>query len=53
MFVDSDFVPLIERLAPRLKDVREIVVLTDAAHIPESGLKDLIAYESFIHGRRG
>ena len=48
MFVDSDFVPLIERLAPRLKDVREIVVLTDAAHIPESGLKDLIAYESFI-----
>jgi len=48
IFVDSDFVPLIERLSPRLKGVREIVVLTDAAHMPDSSLENLIAYESFI-----
>ncbi|HEY8289071.1 MAG TPA: long-chain-fatty-acid--CoA ligase, partial [Acetobacteraceae bacterium] len=36
LFVDVDFAPLIAALAPRIKDsVRNVVVLADAAHMPE------------------
>ncbi|MGH8318577.1 MAG: AMP-binding protein [Steroidobacteraceae bacterium] len=34
LFVDASFVPLIERLAPRLESVRTFVILTDPQHMP-------------------
>ena len=48
MFIDPAFVPLVEQLQNRLTTVEQFVVLTDAAHMPGTGLKDAIDYESFI-----
>jgi acyl-CoA synthetase (AMP-forming)/AMP-acid ligase II len=49
--VDPMFVPLVERLAPQLPTVRGVVVLTDAAHMPKSGLRHLHCYEALLEGR--
>jgi 3-(methylthio)propionyl---CoA ligase len=38
LFVDLTFLPLIERLRDQMKSVEKIVVLTDAAHMPETPL---------------
>jgi acyl-CoA synthetase (AMP-forming)/AMP-acid ligase II len=48
LFVDPMFVPLVEQLAPQLKTLQRIVVLTDAAHLSAGGLADPIDYESLI-----
>ena len=48
LFVDPMFVPLVEQLAPQLNTLQRIVVLTDAAHLPASGLADPLDYESLI-----
>jgi fatty-acyl-CoA synthase len=46
--LDLTFVPLLERLQPRLPSVERFVVLTDAAHMPETSLRNAIAYEDWI-----
>ena len=51
LFVDPMFVPLVERLAPQLPTVRGVVVLSDAAHMPESGLAHLHCYEALLEGQ--
>ena len=48
LFVDPLILPLIEKLRPALKSVEQVVVLTDDAHLPKSGLAGLVSYESFI-----
>jgi fatty-acyl-CoA synthase len=48
LFLDLTFVPLAERLAPRLASIERYVVLTDAAHMPETGLPNAVAYEDFL-----
>jgi acyl-CoA synthetase (AMP-forming)/AMP-acid ligase II len=48
LFVDPMFLPIVEQLAAPLTTVERIVVLSDAAHMPASGLTDLIDYESLI-----
>lgn len=48
LFVDLSFMPLIERIADRLPQVRSIVVMTDRAHMPESALANLVCYEDLI-----
>lgn len=47
LFIDTDFVPLIESLRPQLPDPLRIVVMTDRAHMPGSTL-DLLCYEDLI-----
>jgi acyl-CoA synthetase (AMP-forming)/AMP-acid ligase II len=51
LFVDPMFVPLVERLAPSLPTLRGVVVLSDAAHMPESGLPHLHCYEALLEGQ--
>ncbi|HEX5077979.1 MAG TPA: long-chain-fatty-acid--CoA ligase [Geminicoccaceae bacterium] len=51
LFVDPTFLPLVERLAPQLPTVRGVVVLSDAAHLPASGLPHLYAYEALLEGQ--
>ena len=51
LFVDPMFVPLVERLAPQLPTVRGVVVLSDAAHMPESELSHLHCYEAMLEGQ--
>ena len=48
MFVDLTFVPLLEKLAPLLPTIERYVVLTDAAHMPQTNLRKAIAYEEWL-----
>jgi fatty-acyl-CoA synthase len=48
LFADPMFLPLLEQLAPKLRTLERIVVLSDARHKPASGLADVTDYESLI-----
>ena len=48
MMTDLTFVPLLEKLADRLQSVERYVILTDAAHMPNTGLRGAVAYEDWI-----
>jgi fatty-acyl-CoA synthase len=48
MFVDLTFVPILEALQARLGTVRKYIVLTDAAHMPDTSLPNAVAYEDWI-----
>jgi fatty-acyl-CoA synthase len=48
LFVDLTFVPLLEAVAAQLPCVEQYVILTDAAHMPETTLPNAVAYEDFI-----
>ena len=47
LLFDVSFLPLVERIAPRLTTIEHFIVLTDAAHMPDSGL-DLRCYEEMV-----
>ena len=53
IFIDLTFVPLIEKIAPQLPSLEKIIVLTDAQHMPQSGLKGLICYEDWLNEADG
>jgi acyl-CoA synthetase (AMP-forming)/AMP-acid ligase II len=48
VLIDFTFVPLMEALADRLPTVERFIVLTDAAHMPATRLKNAVAYEDWI-----
>ncbi|MCZ7660844.1 MAG: 3-(methylthio)propionyl-CoA ligase [Xanthobacteraceae bacterium] len=48
MFLDLTFVPLIEKLQEHLPTVRRFVVFTDAAHMPQTSLRNAVAYEDWL-----
>jgi fatty-acyl-CoA synthase len=48
MMTDLTFLPLLEKLAPSLKTIERYVVLTDAAHMPPTPLKNAVPYEDWI-----
>ena len=48
MFVDPVFVPLIEKLQPRLPTVEAFVIMTDDAHMPTTNLRRPSSYETLI-----
>ncbi len=48
MMVDLTFVPILEKLADRLKPIEQYVVLTDADHMPATALKNAVPYEEWI-----
>ena len=48
MMVDLTFVPLLEKLADKLKPIEQYVVLTDAAYMPATTLKNAVPYEEWI-----
>ena len=47
LFVDLTFLPIIEKLRDRLNTIEKIVVLTDAAHVPDTPL-DVEPYEQWL-----
>ena len=53
LFVDLTFLPLIEAIAEHLKAIESIVVMTDADHMPESGLSNLLCYEDLLRAQEG
>jgi acyl-CoA synthetase (AMP-forming)/AMP-acid ligase II len=48
LMLDLSFVSLVEKLADRLESVERYVILTDAANMPQTTLKNAIAYEDYI-----
>jgi acyl-CoA synthetase (AMP-forming)/AMP-acid ligase II len=50
LFLDPMFLPLVERLAPQLRTVEGFFVLSDAEHMPASGLA-VRCYESLLAGQ--
>jgi len=48
MMTDLTFVPLLEKLADKLKPIERYVVLTDKAHMPATSLKNAVPYEEWI-----
>ncbi|MBO0662323.1 long-chain-fatty-acid--CoA ligase [Jiella sp. MQZ9-1] len=53
LFVDLTFVPLVEALAPQIASLEKVIVLTDAAHMPETTLPNAVAYEEWLKGADG
>jgi len=53
MITDLTFVPLLEKIAGKLPTIERYVILTDAAHMPKTTLKNAIAYEDWIGGEDG
>ncbi len=50
IFVDATFVPILQAVAGKLPTVEKYVVLTDAAHLPETSLPNAVAYEDWLAG---
>jgi len=48
VLTDLTFVPLLEKLADKLPTVERYIVLTDAAHMPPTKLRNAVAYEAWI-----
>ncbi len=48
IFTDLTFVPLLEQVQDQLSSVEGYVVMTDAANMPETSLKNAVAYETLI-----
>jgi fatty-acyl-CoA synthase len=48
MMTDLTFVPLLEKLADKLKPVERTIILTDKAHMPATTLKNAVPYEEWI-----
>lgn len=51
LFADLTFVPLLETLWEDLETPEAVVVMTDAAHMPDSSLPKLLCYEDLIEGQ--
>lgn len=48
LFVDLTFLPIIEAIADKVPSLAKVVVLTDAAHMPQTKLANAVAYEDWI-----
>jgi fatty-acyl-CoA synthase len=53
LFTDLTFVPLLEKLADKLPTIERYIVFTDAAHMPQTSLRDAVAYEEWLAGADG
>ena len=48
IFVDLTFLPIVEKIALNVGSLGRVVVLTDEASLPETGLPDVVAYEEWL-----
>ena len=48
LFVDLTFMPLVEKIAPMVKSLKKVIVLTDKAHMPATALTNAVAYEEWL-----
>lgn len=48
IFVDLTFMPIIEKIGPMVKSLKQVIVLTDKAHMPQTALPNVVAYEDWI-----
>lgn len=50
LLIDPPFVPMLENLQDRLPTVERYIVFTDEEHMPETSLKNAVAFETLIAG---
>jgi fatty-acyl-CoA synthase len=48
LMTDLTFVPLLEKLADRLTCLERVIVLSNAAHMPQTSLRNAIPYEEWL-----
>jgi fatty-acyl-CoA synthase len=48
LFTDLTFLPLAEKIAPAIKSLEKVVVLTDAAHFHSTSVPNAVSYEEWI-----
>ena len=53
VFLDLTFVPLVEAIADKLPTVERFIILTDAAHMPATKLRNAVAYEDWLNEADG
>lgn len=53
IFVDLTFIPLIEQIAPKVPSLKQIIIMTDEDHMPETGLENVICMENWIAQAEG
>ena len=53
IFVDLTFMPIVEKIAPTVKSLKQVIVLTDSAHMPATNLPNVVAYEDWLAGADG
>jgi fatty-acyl-CoA synthase len=49
LFLDSTFLPIVEKLAPRLSTIRLFVLMVDKSEMPRSSLGNLWYYEDLLN----
>ena len=53
ILTDLTFVPVLEGIEKDIPNVKAIIVMTDAAHMPETSLKNVLCYEDLIDSNNG
>jgi fatty-acyl-CoA synthase len=53
IFVDLTFMPIVEKIGPLVKSLKKVIVLTDKAHMPQTALPNVVAYEEWLQGADG
>lgn len=53
IFTDLTFVPVLEAIADQIPNVKGIIIMTDAAHMPDTSLQNVHCYEDLIDGQNG
>jgi fatty-acyl-CoA synthase len=48
LFVDLTFLPLVEKIAALVPTLGQVIVMTDAAHLPPTSLPNVVAYEEWL-----
>ena len=53
ILTDLTFVPVLEGIEKDIPNVKAIIIMTDAAHMPETSLKNVLCYEDLIDSNDG
>jgi len=53
IFLDTTFVPLLEALQEKLPNVKGYVLMTDAEHMPQTTLNNVMCYEALLAQQSG
>jgi len=48
IFVDLTFVPIVEKIADQLPTLEQVIILTDAEHMPQTSLTNAVSYEEWL-----
>jgi fatty-acyl-CoA synthase len=51
LFLDTTFIPIVEKIAPLLKTVGTFVLLSDRAHCPAGSIPHFVALDDFLHAQ--